>query len=120
MTTVSRRLGQAMDQPGPRRRPCRFQFIAATYYDLIAATLRRRKEGIREKKSSRGSVFTRVQCCPLAIDGGDTDADGETVHAADTPSSTAAFCGARQRAGDRRVGRRRTKHGAGLSGPGGC
>jgi hypothetical protein len=30
-------------------------------------------------------VFTWVQCCPIAIDGGHTDADGETVHAADTP-----------------------------------
>jgi hypothetical protein len=38
-------------------------------------------------------VFTWVQCCPIAIDGGHTDADGETVNAADTPSSTAAFWG---------------------------
>ena len=39
-------------------------------------------------------MFTWVQCCPIAIDGGDGDADGETVHAADTAGSAATFWGA--------------------------
>src|ERR1700679_2008018 len=72
------------------------------------------------RRSFRGSVFTWVQCFSIAIDGGDTDADGETVHAADTPGSTAAFWGAIQRPGDRWDGRHRAEHGAGLSGSSGC
>jgi hypothetical protein len=100
----------------PMHRGHLLRFDRGQATDLIPATLRRRKEGHSGKEMSRGSVFTWIQCCPIAIDGESTDEDGEIVHAADTPSSTAAFWGARQRAGDRRDGRRRAEHGAGLSG----
>jgi hypothetical protein len=53
----------------------------------------KQKGGTRERRSFRGSVSTWVQCCPVAIDGGDTDADGETFHAAGTLGSTSAFLG---------------------------
>lgn len=89
-------------------------------YQCITATLRKRKEGSWGRRSSRGSVFTWVQCCPIAIDGGKTDADGEAVHAEGTPGSATGFWGGRQRADNRRVGRHRPEHDAVFPGARGC
>jgi hypothetical protein len=59
--------------------------------DLIARHPLVKREDIQESELSRGLVSTRVQFFPIAIGGGDEDADRETVHASDTTDSAAAF-----------------------------
>ena len=73
------------------------------------------KEGIRKRRSSRRPVFTRVHVSP-SQPMERRDADGETVHAADTAGSAITFRGTRKQPCHRPGARRRAHHRAGLPG----